>query len=150
NSDSRRSMAQITGIGSPVSEVLARDEQAFLKEWMQNIHASSRSSASIADSELRQQCQKFISAFRAGLDDVGASNPDDPRWKELRELLGDISKSRAIQGFSPTETATFVFSFKEPLFRRLREDVRDAQVLADRPGPGHREHLLSICETAAP
>ncbi|HEX3738379.1 MAG TPA: STAS domain-containing protein [Terriglobales bacterium] len=124
-------MAQITGVGSPVSEILSRDEQAFLNEWIKNIHASTRSSGSIAESELRQQCQKFLSSFRAGLDDIGASNPDDPRWKELRELLAEISRTRAIQGFTPSETATFVFSFKEPLFRRLREDVRDAQVLAD-------------------
>lgn len=124
-------MAQITGIGSPISEVLARDEQSFVDEWIKTIHASSRSSASIAESELRQQCQRFLSSFRTGLDDVGASNPNDPRWKGLRDLLADLSKSRAIQGFSPTETATFVFSFKEPLFRRLRADVRDAQILAD-------------------
>jgi rsbT co-antagonist protein RsbR len=124
-------VAQITGVGSPVSEILSRDERAFLNEWIKNIHASTRSSGSIAESELRQQCQKFLSSFRAGLDDIGASNPDDPRWKELRELLAEISRTRAIQGFTPSETATFVFSFKEPLFRRLREDVRDAQVLAD-------------------
>ena len=74
---------------------------------------------------------KVSYSFRTGLDDVGASNPSDPRWKELRDLLDEISKSRAVQGFTPTETATFVFSFKEPLFRRLREDVRDARILAD-------------------
>ena len=124
-------MAQITGVGSPLSEILARHEQAFLNEWIKNIHASSSTLGSIAESELRQQCQKFLSTFRAGLDDVGASNPNDPRWKELRELLADISRTRAVQGFTPTETATFVLSFKEPLFRRLREDVRDARVLAD-------------------
>ena len=124
-------MAQITGVGSPVSEILSRDEQSFLNEWIKNIHASTRSSGSIAESDLREQCQKFLISFRTGLDDVGASNPNDPRWKELRELLADISRTRAIQGFTPSETATFVLSFKEPLFRRLREDVRDAKVLAD-------------------
>ncbi len=124
-------MAQITGVGSPLSEILSRHEQAFLKEWIENIHASSSTLGSIAESELRQQCQKFLSTFRAGLDDIGASNPNDPRWTELRELLADISRTRAVQGFTPTETATFVLSFKEPLFRRLREDVHDARVLAD-------------------
>jgi rsbT co-antagonist protein RsbR len=34
-------------------------------------------------------------------------------------MLGDISRSRAMQGFSPTETATFVFSLKQPLFNAL-------------------------------
>ena len=124
-------MVQVTGVGGPVSEILGRDDQSFLTEWMEQIHSSSRGAGSIPEAELRQQCQKFISVFRAGLDDVGASNAKDPRWKELREFLAEVSRSRAIQGFTPTETATFVFSFKEPLFRRLRNEVKDPQVLAD-------------------
>jgi rsbT co-antagonist protein RsbR len=124
-------MVQVTGVGSPVSEILSRDEQSFLDEWMGNIQASTRTAGSMAESELRQQCLKFLSLFRAGLDSMGASKPEDPRWQELREFLAEISRSRAVQGFTPTETATFVFSFKEPLFRRLREDVRDSQLLAD-------------------
>jgi rsbT co-antagonist protein RsbR len=38
----------------------------------------------------------------------------------MRELMGEISRSRAQQGFTPSETATFVLSFKKPLFSRLR------------------------------
>lgn len=124
-------MVQLTGVGSPTSEILARDEKSFLQEWAQQIRSSSRSSGSISEAELEQQCFKFFSAFRTGLDEVGASNPADPRWKQLREFLAELSKSRAVQGFTPTETATFVFSFKDPLFRRLREDVKDPAVLAD-------------------
>lgn len=122
-------MSQTVSLGSSISEVLSRDERSLLDEWIQNIHRAGQNSGSISDSELEQQCQKFLSSFRNALDDVGASNSSDPRWKELRELLGEISKSRAMQGFTPSETATFVFSFKEPLFRRLREDVSDAEVL---------------------
>jgi rsbT co-antagonist protein RsbR len=124
-------MVQLTGVGSPVSEILSRDEKSFLDEWMQQIHTSTRNLGSISEAELRKQCLQFLSTFRTGIDDVGASNPNDPRWKNLREFLSEISKSRAVQGFTPTETATFVFSFKEPLFRRLREDVKDSKVVAD-------------------
>jgi rsbT co-antagonist protein RsbR len=124
-------MVQVTGVGSPVSEILTRDEKSFLEEWLQQIHASGRGSGSIAEADLRQQCLKFFQAFRSGLDEIGASTPDDPRWKELRDFLAEISRSRAIQGFTPTETATFVFSFKAPLFRRLRENVKDPKVVAD-------------------
>jgi rsbT co-antagonist protein RsbR len=46
-------------------------------------------------------------------------------------LLEDISRSRASQGISSTETATFVFSFKEPLFELLRRSIQnDADRLA--------------------
>ncbi|MGA9355381.1 MAG: STAS domain-containing protein [Terriglobales bacterium] len=124
-------MTQITGVGSPISEILARDEQTFLSEWAENIHRAARKSGSISEADLRQQCSKFYSLFRSGLDDLGATNPDDPRWQELREFLADVSKSRAVQGFTPKETATFVFSFKEPLFRRLREDVKDPKIVVD-------------------
>lgn len=39
-------------------------------------------------------------------------------WKPVREMLADISPSRAIQGFAPSETALFVFSAKRPIFPR--------------------------------
>jgi rsbT co-antagonist protein RsbR len=37
-------------------------------------------------------------------------------------MLRDLSRSRALQGFTPSETATFVFSLKEPLFNALNRD----------------------------
>jgi rsbT co-antagonist protein RsbR len=46
-------------------------------------------------------------------------------------MLGGVSRSRAMQGFSPSETATFVFSLKQPLFVRLRQEVKDAEALAE-------------------
>jgi rsbT co-antagonist protein RsbR len=124
-------VAQITGVGSPVSEILSRDEQSFLDEWIKNIHSYGSNSGSISSTELREQCRRFFSFFRAGFDSASAGNPDGPQWTELRELLAEISRSRALQGFTPSETATFVLSFKEPLFRRLKDDVRDTRLFAD-------------------
>jgi rsbT co-antagonist protein RsbR len=46
-------------------------------------------------------------------------------------LLTSLSRSRGLQGFGPTETATFVFSLKEPLFSVLRKQISDAETLAD-------------------
>jgi rsbT co-antagonist protein RsbR len=44
----------------------------------------------------------------------------------------DLSQQRARQGFTSSETATFVFSLKQPLFERLRAAFgRDADKLAD-------------------
>ena len=52
-------------------------------------------------------------------------------WADLKSLLSEISASRARQGFSPGETAAFVFSFKQPLFDRLRQEYgKDADGLA--------------------
>jgi rsbT co-antagonist protein RsbR len=46
-------------------------------------------------------------------------------------MLAALSASRARQGFTPTETAMFVFSFKQPLFAVLREELtRDPESFA--------------------
>src|SRR6516225_8196124 len=37
--------------------------------------------------------------------------------------LGDMSRSRALQGFSPRETATFIFSLTQPLFSELNRNT---------------------------
>jgi rsbT co-antagonist protein RsbR len=50
----------------------------------------------------------------------------------MRDLLGEITKQRALQGFSPSETATFVFSFKQPLFDRIATEYGESsQAFAD-------------------
>jgi len=46
-------------------------------------------------------------------------------------MLGEISRSRALQGFTPTANATFVFSLKEPLFTLLRDEIKGSQQLAN-------------------
>jgi rsbT co-antagonist protein RsbR len=44
-------------------------------------------------------------------------------YDSLREMLEDISRSRATKGFTPKETATFIFSIKRPLFSAIREEM---------------------------
>jgi rsbT co-antagonist protein RsbR len=38
-------------------------------------------------------------------------------------LLEEVSRARALRGFTPSQTALFVFSLKEPLFVLLREEI---------------------------
>ncbi len=60
--------------------------------------------------------------LREALSATDSSNTAGIEWAKLREVLTEVSKQRASLGFSPTETATFVFSFKEALFGRLRQE----------------------------
>ena len=54
-----------------------------------------------------------------------------PGWDQSRTVLEDVSPSHATLGLTPSETATFVFSLKEPLFALLREKVgKDSDRLA--------------------
>ena len=117
--------------GSRISHVLERYESEILAEWMKELMTSGvRRDELMKESELRQQAQDFLrlarDATRAGQSDI-----QSPAWSEVRDMLSGMSRSRAAQGFTPTQTATFVLSFKRPLFTRLRTEAgRDADALA--------------------
>jgi rsbT co-antagonist protein RsbR len=63
-----------------------------------------------------------------------------PAWETAREILTDLSRSRARLGFTPSETATFVFSLKQPLFRTLagdglmKDELWNVSILLDKLG----------------
>ena len=82
----------------------------------------------VKESDLREQSRKFLQLFI----DLVQQNDDDQNtesWKSVKNLLADLSQSRAAQGFSPSETATFVFSLKQPIFDMLRRGLSDMEEL---------------------
>ncbi|HVR97095.1 MAG TPA: STAS domain-containing protein [Thermoanaerobaculia bacterium] len=116
---------------SRLSDILGRHEREILQDWIRlQLSAGSRRS-DIKENELTDQSRDFISAFRRALAD-GSRNTQGPEWQPVRDLLSELSRSRARQGSSPAETATFVFSLKQPLFERFRQELADdGNALAD-------------------
>jgi rsbT co-antagonist protein RsbR len=104
----------------------------LLDEWIKlQLSAETLRSDLIKESELRDQSTRFIGALR---DAEATGNVTDPRaaeWSPVREILSQVSRSRALQGFTPSETATFVLSLKQPLFARLRREHKDVGALGD-------------------
>lgn len=103
-----------------IAEIVARNESDLLSEWigLQNLILSARRDR-ISESQMRTESQDFLRALNGALSDGASTDIAGSRWSRMRELLTALSRQRASQGFSPSETATFVFSFKQPLFARL-------------------------------
>ncbi|WP_046866038.1 STAS domain-containing protein [Microvirga massiliensis] len=111
---------------SSLAQIVASSEQNILSDWMRHLkNAGATGGGRISEAELQTQCRDFLSALRQVLAANGSMDIQASSFAELRDMLGDISRSRAIQGFSPSETAVFVFSFKQPLFDLLRQEYRD-------------------------
>jgi rsbT co-antagonist protein RsbR len=111
-------------------DVLAKHESAILEQWLKEMSIATRRGDLIKDSELRSECSRFIQLLRQGAESENY-DIESAEWQPLREQLAEMSKNRAVQGFTPTETATFVLSAKKPLFERLRERMgNDANGLA--------------------
>ena len=114
---------------SKVAQLLRKNERDVLQQWLSyQISATTMRADLIKESDLREQSRRFLQLFTA----VMQQNGDDENagsWKSVKDMLGEVSRSRVAQGFSPSETATFVFSLKQPIFDMLRREIRDVEEL---------------------
>ncbi len=119
--------------GSRVVEILDKHERELLTSWLdRQLKASTLRRDLVQEGELREQSRDFLRRVRDAAARGGVEDVDSPAYEPVRELLRSISAERARQGFTPSETATFVFSLKEPLFARLRQELgMDAGALAE-------------------
>jgi rsbT co-antagonist protein RsbR len=130
-----------------IPEILRKHEAEVLRDWIRlQQEAITRRRDLISDQELQGQSKEFLGLLRTAVQTGGFVDVQrGVEWAPLRDMLGGISRSRSIQGFSPSETATFVFSLKPALFERIRaelandsgslfEEVRRVDELLDRLG----------------
>lgn len=114
-----------------LADVLNQHRDALLTDWIR-LHLPIALRRGLAmEAEIREQFSTFLKAF---LDTLAKSETLDatrPEWEPVRAVLADMSAHRARQGFTPAETATFVFSLKQPLYARLRESFANPAELAE-------------------
>ena len=117
---------------SRIPSILHTYEEELLEEWMQEQLASDTWRADLlTESQLRQQSAEFLGALRQAAESDNLTDIMTPQWSEVREILTDLSRSRMQQGFAASETARFIFSLKQPLFTRLRQELeQDGDTLA--------------------
>ena len=102
-----------------LTQIIADKQTQILARWHDLLTVAGGGGGRIKTAEIQKQCADFLSSLRTALSG-GAVTFDDPAFDASKTLLDDVSRSRANQGFTPSETATFVFSLKEPLFEQLR------------------------------
>src|ERR1700737_4038050 len=109
--------AMLVELNTKILEVLEKHEAEVLAEWIkEQIGATTLRPDLLREGELREQCTKFIRLLREAILGSNVLDIQRPHWTPVRDMLGEISRSRALQGFSASETATFVFSIKQPIF----------------------------------
>jgi rsbT co-antagonist protein RsbR len=107
----------------PLATILEKYEAELLPAWTAAQMASSDGRRSqISRSEIEMQSRQFLSALRAAAQNDNLADITTPEWAAVRDILADLSRSRAAQGATPSETATFVFSLREPLLNHLHRE----------------------------
>jgi rsbT co-antagonist protein RsbR len=116
-----------------LAHLMRKNEQQIFERWMvQQQSATTRRSDLIKESEVREQSREFLKLFTDALQ-TESEDIEAAAWKPVKEMLMGVSRSRAVQGFSPSETAGFVFSLKQAIFTVLQSDsTQQSHELGDR------------------
>jgi rsbT co-antagonist protein RsbR len=113
---------------SALPQIVAKHEAELLRTWQEEqLSAPGVRRDRLKESDLRDQSRQFLSAFRSALQAGNLVDIQASGWADARDILSDLSRTRARMSFSPAETANFIFSFRMPLLAAVqREFPNDA------------------------
>lgn len=110
--------------------ILRQNEQELVREWLSaQVGASGAKFQTVDEKVLASTAREFLALLATAVE--SGDQLEGKAWAEVRQFLTNLSASRAKEGFTSSATALFVFSLKEPLFKRLQAEIRDPQTLAD-------------------
>jgi rsbT co-antagonist protein RsbR len=114
-----------------ITEDLRQRQGAILNDWMAyQLSALTLRRDLVKEEELRGVSRQFLEYFVEALGE--SADVSSPAWKPAKDFLGEISRTRARQGFTPAETAIFVLSLKQPLFDVAQQrNGEDGKALAE-------------------
>ncbi len=108
-----------------LANVIQGNEQALVDELILAMRAKLVRFDKVAESEIRQQAIQLLRLLQTNISKTKTYTLEESLWAETKQLLTEFSLARVKQGFTPAETAGFIFSFKEPIFKLLRTALAD-------------------------
>ncbi len=136
-------------------DVIGRHKSTIVRDWLVQLKKSDGAvTGRIREGELQSQAETVLAGI---LDSLAGGSEGEEAFRSLEDVLTEVSRERAMQGFTPTDTAMFIFSLKEPIFEALsaayKDDpatltvgVWDSTVLIDRLGLHTMEVFLKSRE----
>ncbi len=100
-------------------EHLRTNRESVLTRWVDV--AAATLAGRMTRSELERDCRDIFDGISAAEETAGGQGLASDAYADVRGLLADISRTRARQGFTPTETAVGVFGLKEAVLTVLEE-----------------------------
>jgi len=108
-----------------VAKLLCSKREEIYELWLkQQVESGSSRLDLMSQEDLEDQSREFINAFFDGLLSGNVDDISGEEYNKVRDVLIDISRTRAIQGFSPSETATFIFSLKDACIHTLQCELK--------------------------
>ena len=114
------------------AEILGKRNGEIIVSWLELQLAGGKKLSAAERQEATRQSRDFMAALTSAAKKGSVDDISTPEWNRVKEILSDLSASRAKGGYTPSETAAFVFSLKKPLFAAvLQELATDGEALGD-------------------
>lgn len=118
--------------GAQIVEIIKNNQDTLVNDVLVTMKKKVIRLDKSAEKEIILQATQLLDFLEIAIPKGHLSDLESSVWDDTRRLLSDFSQMRASQGFSPIESASFIFSFKEPLFTLLRTSLsHNPQLLAE-------------------
>jgi rsbT co-antagonist protein RsbR len=115
-----------------IAALISKYQSSILEDWISNLKGQAKVGDSLGVEQLTAHSTQFLGALAEAMSSDDTNNIDSRKWDEVRDVLAEISQTRARQGHTPKDTAIFIFSLKQSLFARLRtEFAGKPEILAE-------------------
>jgi rsbT co-antagonist protein RsbR len=106
---------------SAFAEVITNKEQTIISQWLELQSKTGRRMSGAEQQDAAREAREFMDGLKtaaSGGDDINQAG-----WAGVRDFLTGLSARRAKSGYTPAETASFVFSLKEPVFTAIEQHL---------------------------
>lgn len=109
-----------------ISKLLQKKRKQILEQWM-NIQLTDENLREdlMSNEELRTQSEELLDSLVQTVNNRNIEDVQSSDFDAATEILSGISITRARQGYSPRETAIYVFSLKDAILQILQEEIKN-------------------------
>ncbi len=106
-------------------DLLRTHQDTVVAQWSDQLAGSGQGQdGRLSARELDAQVREFWRLFQTAVSTNGTGVAGS-EWQDTRQFLEQLSRDRVLKGFSSSETASFLFSLKRPLFELVQQNFAD-------------------------
>jgi rsbT co-antagonist protein RsbR len=109
---------------SHVVDLLQKRHDEIINLWIKDrLESGEFRDELIPKKELRRQSQQVVEMLARSISDSDGGDFDSPAYDEMRAFLHEISRARAVKGYTPLENATYILSLRNTILPLLAEEL---------------------------
>ena len=106
---------------SKLSQILLENQNDLIDKWVEEQKIVMKRES---ETTLRKNCSEFLQLFLQAITANSDHNSkkmelNSVTWSNTKAFLNELSATKAREGYSSSEIATFIFSFKKEVFKLL-------------------------------